>query len=189
LWKRVETQCCPPPEDDDDDSVIPKPPKHNEFGIPFNMIDPEYILKETDRSMRIITGRNPPTDYKVNPHVVDLGIDQAKIALEGNGVEVSTTIEIEDVDAVKKLREASVGIDAKDRIYDSGDVAPGDKVALIVRDGVAVDYIKVERGGGKFLYDKKAAPGAKVSEEELAGAESKARALEERIKAAREAAA
>ena len=184
LRNRVETVCCPPPPDDDDDGVIPKP-GFNDFGISANMIDTDYILKATDRSMRIITGRNPPTDYKVNPKVVDLGIDQARIALEGNGVEVTTTIEIEDVDAIKKLREASVGINPKDRIYDTGDVAPGDKVALIVRDGVAVDYVKVESGGGKFLYDKKPASGAKVPGEILAGA----KALEERLKAARAAAA
>lgn len=188
LAKQVETACCPPPKDDDD-GVLPKPPRFNDFGVPASMIDPDYILKQTDRSIRILTGRNPPTDYKVNPKVVDLGIDQARVALEGNGVEVTTTIEIEDVDAIQKLREASVGINAKDRIYDAGDVAPGDKVALIVRDGVAVDYVKVERGGGKFLYDKKAAPRAKVPGEVLAGAESKTRALEDRLKAAREAAA
>jgi len=188
LWKRVDTMCCPPPEDDDD-GVIPRPPKFTDFGVPLDRIDSEYILRETDRSIRILTGRNPPTDYKVNPHVVDLGIDQAKIALEGNGVEVATEIEIEDVDAIRKLREASVGIDAKDRINDAGDVAPGDRVALIVRDGVAVDYIKVESGGGKFLYDRKGAPGVELPDKALERAESKAAALEERLKAAREAAA
>ena len=42
---------------------------------------------------------------------------------------------------------------APDRLTDKNAVRPGDKVVLIVQDGVARDYVPVERGSGKYLFE------------------------------------
>ncbi|MEM7238868.1 MAG: hypothetical protein AAF501_13750 [Pseudomonadota bacterium] len=72
----------------------------------------------------------------------------------GPGIEITETIDLGSTDAVQTLRDRSVGIDPASLVLDAGKLQPGDKVALLIQDGVAVDYIKVEQGPGKFLFEK-----------------------------------
>ncbi|MET0179939.1 MAG: DUF6519 domain-containing protein [Novosphingobium sp.] len=157
LRKSLETKlrdsCCPaekPP-------AGPFRPKRAGWAVE-EALKPDFsaakLYQHAERSFDIFAGRAAPTEYRVNPRVVDLGIDQAKTALGGHGVEVTQTIDVGDAAAVAKLRAASSGIGAADLVRDSGAIKPGDKVALIVQDGVAVDYIKLDTGGSKPLFER-----------------------------------
>jgi hypothetical protein len=115
--------------------------------------DPQMYAMSMTRGVSIIAGAEPPTKYSVRPKVNELGIEEAKTILAGDGVDVVDTIRAGDRDAVAKLRERS-SIDADDLVRENRSVSPGDKVALIVENGVAVDYVKVESGGGKNLFDR-----------------------------------
>jgi archaellum component FlaC len=117
--------------------------------------DPRMYTKAMTRSISVLTGEEPPTRYKVQPNISDLGVEEAKTILAGDGVDVVDTIRAGDKAAVAKLRERS-SIDADDLVRENRSVSPGDKVALIVENGVAVDYVKVESGGGKNLFDRPA---------------------------------
>ena len=179
--------CCPPEEDDD--LVRPKPGKDLNLGALDSQLTPKFFGDQAEKSLRIVTGRNPPSDYAVKPNIDDLGIEQAGKALAGNGVEVVQTIDVDDAQAIEKIREASAGVNARDLVLDDGAVAPGDKVALIVKDGVAIDYVKLETGAGKFLFDKPDVKAGTFSTDVLKDAEVSTAALEARIKAADDAAA
>lgn len=142
-------------------------------------LTPERAWMDVERGARILTGRNPPSDYAVQPDIGNLGLDRARAELAGNGIEVAETIDAGDAEAIAKIRGATVGLDARDLVADRGELMPGDKVALIMQEGVAIDYVKVETGGGKFIFERPAARGAdfNLSEEVLA----QAAALDERL--------
>lgn len=178
--------CCPPEEDG---AVVgPKPGSDFSLGAIDSQLTPKFFGEQADKSLRILTGRNPPSDYLVRPDIDDLGIEQAKTALSGNGVEVTQTIDVDDADAIGKIREASAGIKARDLVLDDGSLAPGDKVALIVKDGVAIDYVKLETGGGKYIFDKPVVKGGTLSTDLGKGAELSVADLEARVKASEQAA-
>jgi hypothetical protein len=162
----LETYCCHPK---------PPPKTKPDFRIPDIIFkealkpdfDPRILTEGVTRGLSILGGAEPPTKYKVRPNIRELGIDDAKTALAGNGVDVVETIRAGDRTAVSKLREAS-SVDPDDLVLDDRTVSPGDKVALIVENGVAVDFIKVDSGGGKNLFDRPAA-GAVVPEVDFEG--------------------
>lgn len=183
---RVEAFCCPPEEDDD--IVGPKPGGGFNLGDLDAQLTPEFFGVQAEKSVRILTGRNPPSDYEVKPRIDNLGVEQAKTALSGNGVVVAETIDVNDADAIRKIREASAGVEARDLVLDDGAVKPGDKVALIVQDGVAIDYVKLETGGGKFLFEKSAAIDSGLSPGLGTKADRSVTDLEARIKATEDAA-
>ncbi|WP_111431105.1 DUF6519 domain-containing protein [Rhodobacteraceae bacterium DSL-40] len=163
LAATVKTYCCPPPEK-------PQGGIRPDLKIPDTFVaralkpdfGPNMLLDGAAQSLAILTGFTPPSDYKVSPDIGDLGIDAAKTALEGNGIEVAKTINAADAEAITKLREARVGVAPEDLVLDDGGVSPGDRVALIVQDGVAVDYIKLDTGGGKYLFER-AAPAGEIT--------------------------
>ncbi len=177
---RIEAACCPPERSSG--TVKPRPTvsmTHLEA-----QLKPTGVWQEAERGFRILQGRTPPAEYTVQPRIEDLGVDQARRALDGNGVEVTQTIDVADVAAIAKLREASVGLEARDLLGDTGAVAPGDKVALIVQNGIAIDYVKLETGAGKFTFDRAATASAGLSEEARKDFETATRALDDRIAAA-----
>jgi hypothetical protein len=155
-WREQQQQsrpdyCCPsttpgggfrPPLDD---FILP------DLGKP---ITPQFYGTHFDQHLELLTGKRPPNEYRVKPEVLDLGIEQAKVELGGNGIEIAEMIDIDDLGAVEKIRDATIGIKGSDLVLDDGAVSPGDKVALIIKDGVAIDYVKVETGAGKFLFEQ-----------------------------------
>jgi len=116
--------------------------------------DPPKMILDFERTLGRVGGWEPPSDFRVQPDITNLGIDLAKVALDGNGIRVGKTIEVDDPEAIAKLRKASVGADPDDLVVDRGGLKPGDEVALIVRDGVAIDYVKLDTGGGKYLFER-----------------------------------
>ena len=188
IWQqysqRIADYCCPPPPKPED--IFTKVPNEYDFDIRTDLTVEKIGLK-VDEGLRIVTGRKSPSDYRVKPSVDDLGIDQAKVELKGNGIEVVNTIDIGDEEAVTKIREASIGIEGQDLVLDGGEIGPGDKVALVVQDGVAIDYVKVETGAGKFLYRTDATANLATPNTNLAEAEIKAAELAAKIEAAKTA--
>ncbi|MEM7270539.1 MAG: hypothetical protein AAF401_14970, partial [Pseudomonadota bacterium] len=190
--------CCAP---------IPAPDQQDETGKPGGsfaldayklnqapqVVTPAFFGAQASKSLEIVTGQKAPNEYSVTPKVEDLSEEIAKEALAGDGIEVAQVIELNDDTAVQKLRDASVGIEAKDLVTLDQGIMPGDKVALIVQNGVAVDYVKVEEGGGKAIFDQTPITkgGASGGKEVFVvkDTEEAVKGLEDRVKAAKEAAA
>lgn len=162
---QVRTICCPEEEQGGGGVVFDRPDDFVAVAELDRRLTPDRLWLDAERGARILTGQNPPSDYSVQPKVGDLGLDQAKRLLAGNGIEVGQTIDASDAQAIAKIRGATVGLDARDLIGDRGAVMPGDKVALIMQDGVAIDYVKLETGGGKFIFDRPAISGAAISDD------------------------
>ena len=100
-----------------------------------------------------------PSDYQTEVQVDQLSPDEAKRALAGNGVEVIEEIDLDDPDAFQRIEDKTLAVDAAERLGDDGRIRPGDKVALLKQDGVARDYILLEHGAGKYLFEPEAASG------------------------------
>ncbi len=153
IARQLETYCChrktktPRPELNLPDTVLGAMLKPD--------FDERMYAMGMTRGVSILAGSEPLTRYKVSPNIGDLGVEEARTVLAGEGVDVVDTIRAGDRTAVSKLRERS-SIDPDDLVRDNRSVSPGDKVALIVENGVAVDYVKVESGGGKALFDRPA---------------------------------
>ncbi|MEM7505606.1 MAG: DUF6519 domain-containing protein [Pseudomonadota bacterium] len=202
--RRLAEACCRPPRQPGG------PLTHLDLPLaqaipPEAAAQPNFFFDRAERSFDILTGNQPANEYQVKPDVGNLATDQAELVLKGNGIEVAEAIELSDTEAVAKLREKSVGIEAQDLLFDQGKLKPGDRVALITQDGVAVDYIKLEEGPGKFIFEAReiATPGTGgtfdpgatrprdgveviFDQERLTEAENATRALEERITLVRE---
>lgn len=119
---------------------------------------PQMYAEAVTRSLSFLGGDIPPTKYTVDPPR-DLGVDEARTTLAGQGVEVVDTIPAGDRDAIDKLRAKS-SVDSVNLVRGDRSVSPGDKVAVITENGIAVDYVKLEIGGGRNLFDQPAATAA-----------------------------
>jgi hypothetical protein len=74
--------------------------------------------------------------------------------LRGTGIEVAETVDINDAKAFDVIQSKLAGVSATDILHSAGEVKPGDKVALLVQDGVARGYVLLERGSGKLPFDR-----------------------------------
>ena len=92
------------------------------------------------------------TADKTKVAVNDLSVLEAKKTLRGNGIEIVETIDINDEKALEIIAAKSVGVSSTDRLISAGEVRPGDKVGLLVQDGVARGYVLLERGSGKLPF-------------------------------------
>ncbi|HWL79631.1 MAG TPA: hypothetical protein VNR89_01640 [Roseomonas sp.] len=139
LWKHdiSEDACCPPPARPDRPPIIWDPVRP--FPVPRPPIGP------------IDPGPLSPFGG-VRPNVADLAPNVARGVLAGNGLDITTEIDLGDPAAFDKLRTATSGIDPAARLSSGAVAKPGDKVALLVQDGVARDYVILQRGTGKYLF-------------------------------------
>ena len=205
LAQRIDMFCCP---DEENQPFLGEALNRGLTGAPTHkmavrspwsplMLNAGDIADQFGDAFQRLNGMKSAADYTTRLEVDDLAEDDAVAFAKGNGVEVTGTIDVSDPDAVQKLREARGGEDVESIVAEGGKVRPGDKIALILRDGVAVDYIKVESGEGKLPFDRAAvlkdrsvSDGAvAVDAGKLAEADAVAKALEERVRLAREAAA
>ena len=154
--KRLEKFCCGRKDNGAGGGVTKPdikydPGKYEEFAA-VDLIE-EYQLEDA------FVGRPPksPTDYKRKIIVNDLSEADAKKTLIGNGIEIAVTIDVDDEKAFEIIEEKSVGISTTDQLISAGSVRPGDKVGLLVRDGVARGYVLLEKGSGKLLFSTKTA--------------------------------
>jgi hypothetical protein len=100
-----------------------------------------------------------PSDFRTNVAVGNLGAEQARTVLRGTGIEVAETVDINDAKAFEIIQSKLAGVTAADALYSAGEVSPGDKVALLVQDGVARGYVLLERGSGKLPFERAAVAG------------------------------
>jgi len=147
--------CCRPDDSDDGGGVKPgikyDPGKYADF-VAADLMD-EYKLKEA------FVGRPPklPTDIKKKIEVNDLREADAKKTLLGNGIEITATIDVDDEKAFQIIQEKTMGLTAADQLISAEEVRPGDKVGLLLQDGVARGYVLLEKGSGKLLFPTKTA--------------------------------
>lgn len=118
--------------------------------------DPPKTFTDFERILGRVGGWEAPDDFRIQPEIADLGIDVAKVALEGNGIKVARSLEVDDPDVIVKLREARVRADPDDLVVDRRGLKPGDEVALVVRDGIVLDYVKLDTGANKYLFERQA---------------------------------
>ena len=149
---RLAETCCPDPQPP---GGVVRP------GLDFTgtlQVSPDlreqFVVDRFDESFSILVGERSAADFRTVPDVANLGIDQAEGVLVGNGVEIAETIDVGDSDAISRLRGSTVGIDTTKLVFDDGKLKPGDKVALITQNGVAIDYVRVEDGPGKLIFDR-----------------------------------
>jgi len=154
---RVFARVCCGRENEDDGNGGVKPDLHYNPGkysniVAADLID-EYQLKEA------FVGRPPksPTDIKKKVAVNDLSEADAKKTLLGNGIEIAATIDVDDEMAFKTIEGKSIGISAADQLISAEMVRPGDKVGLLLQDGVARGYVLLEKGSGKLPFPTKTA--------------------------------
>ena len=176
LADRFIVACCPEPK-----TEPPKGP--GSFGTILHpdVVTTQGFINQLDTGFAIFQGRKPPNEYVTAPNIGNLSEKAAGDVLRGNGAEVIETIDIADVEAISKIQGKTVGIDAIDRVLGGTEIGPGDKVALITRNGVAVDYVKLEVGEGRYIFPAEVAKGVPD-----AGAVDR---LEARIAVAKEASA
>lgn len=92
-----------------------------------------------------------PIIWSDKPDIVDLGREAAVQVLQGHGVDVTEVIDLDEGDALAILAEKG-GVDSGQRMSRGGSIKPGDKVALLMQDGVSRGYVVLERGEGRYLF-------------------------------------
>lgn len=151
--------CCVPEKESEGGIVFEKPDLHYEY-------DPGRYRKfdavefvEDYRMIEVFTGKQPKliTDYETTIPVNDLSEADAIKTLKGNGIEIAETIDVDDSRAFEIIEEKSIGVSTTDQLISAGSVKPGDKVGLLVQDGVARGYILLEKGSGKLPFSTKTA--------------------------------
>jgi len=147
--KQISLSCCD--QEEEDDGVV-KPGQTYDPG----KYDPLDIAELADKYKLLdkFKGWPPraPMDYQTKITVNDLSEADAKEALIGNGIEITTTIDVDDPKAFEVIEEKSVDVSAFDQLISAGTVRPGDKVGLLVQGGVARGYVLLERGSGKLPF-------------------------------------
>jgi hypothetical protein len=150
LAERLAAICC---RDEDEEPDRPK-----NFGTRF-VYDPrleERSLFELTERYQLMPDLLPPPGrsiFRVQPEVHDLSVAAATDVMTGNGADVAGVIDIDDPKAIDAIKETSATFSAIDQLGDPGVLQPGDKVALLVQDGVARGYVVVERGAGKYVFE------------------------------------
>jgi hypothetical protein len=92
-----------------------------------------------------------PIIWSDNPDIVDLGEGPAIQVMQGHGVDVTEIIDLDEGDALATLAQKG-GVNSRQRMASGGAVNPGDKVALLMQDGVSRGYVVLERGDGRYLF-------------------------------------
>jgi hypothetical protein len=95
-----------------------------------------------------------PTDFKTKVDVANLSSEDARTMLRGTGIDVAETVDINDPKAFDIIQSKVAGIGATDILYSAGEVRPGDKVALLVQEGVARGYVLLARGSGRLPFER-----------------------------------
>jgi hypothetical protein len=114
---------------------------------PLGQLDPRIPI---DPIGPIIDPANPV--WTPRPNVDGLALKNATEVLHGNGIDDVQVVDLDQPGALTGILAQGGGLSLQDRIVSGDQIQPGDKVALLVQDGVARDYVVTERGSGKFLF-------------------------------------
>lgn len=166
IANRLAVSCCGPKEKDDSTDA------------PGMLYDPE---KYTRLDISELAGRRrlfdelpgwtttPAAEYKTKISLDDLNEADATKLLNGNGIEITSTINVDDPRAFEVIAEKSVGLSTTDQLISAGSVRPGDKVGLLLKDGVAKGYVLLERRSDRLSFPART---ALVSTEDSQNAEA-----------------
>lgn len=162
LAEKLSTICCV-----QEDPIVTKPPVIYDPGkyVDFRALEflNEYRIFEED------LGRppGPVIDPLIRFSADDLSLEEATKVVVGNGFELGGTIDIDDERAFELIESMSVGITPTDRLASGGNLRRGDKVALLVQDGIVRGHVLLERGSGKLPFATEVVePGFAISPEE-----------------------
>ena len=164
MAKRFAAVCC---GDRPDDS---KPPKGRLQYDPGRYAQMEFgSFTEQYKLVNTLLNRDDklPSDFVTRVAINDLSQEEAQATLRGTGIEIVETIDIDDGKAFELLEKRFAGVTPTDLLMSAGDVRPGDKVALLVQDGVARGYVLVEQGSGKLPFEAAKAATIKLSDGEI----------------------
>lgn len=93
-----------------------------------------------------------PIDRK--PDIKALGLDDARRVMMGNGAEVIDILDLGKDDALDRLLDKVGGGTVAARLEMGEGIDPGDKVAILQRAGIAQGFVVLEKGDGKYLFDR-----------------------------------
>lgn len=145
--------CCPDPHRQPDPFPDPRPQPKPKYPPELELDWTEFGVRP-DIYVNGIGGLSPTKpDYAPHIDIKDMSSSTAEHVLAGYGVEIGARIDLDDDDAVDTVVSKITNVSAEERLKGLS-LAPGDKVALIERDGVAFDYVKLEAGDGKLPYEK-----------------------------------
>ena len=150
--KALDRICCGT-NTDTGTGPVRDPGRFTKFDVAMFAEDFKLVNAFLDRPEKL------PSDFKTKVAVNSLGAEQARTVLRGTGIEVAETVDINDAKAFDIIQSKLAGVNAADILYSAGEVHPGDKVALLVQDGVARGYVLLERGTGKLPFDRAALAG------------------------------
>jgi len=151
--KALDRICCGT-DKDTGTGPVRDPGRFTKFDLPMFADDFKLVNAFLDRPERL------PSDFQTKVEIGSLGAEQARAVLRGTGIEVAETVDINDAKAFDIIQSKLAGVGTVDVLYSAGEVRPGDKVALLVQDGVARGYVLLERGTGKLPFDRAALAGA-----------------------------
>jgi hypothetical protein len=146
LAKAFDRICCG--RTDTGTGPMGDPGRFTKFDVAMFAEDFKLVNAFLDRPEKL------PSDFKTKVAVKSLGTEQARTVLRGTGIEVAETVDINDAKAFDIIQSKLAGVNATDILYSAGEVRPGDKVALLVQDGVARGYVLLERGTGKLPFER-----------------------------------
>lgn len=127
--------------------VIYDPTRYTSFD-PVRFVDEHSLVNSfLDRPEKL------PSDFTTKVEVNNLSTIDAQAALRGTGIEIAETIDINDSNAFETIEAKLTGVTPLDLLVTAEQVRPGDKVGLLVQDGVARGYVLLERGSGKLPFE------------------------------------
>ena len=145
--KALDRACCGT-STDTGTGPVRDPDRFKTFDVAMFAEDFKLVNAFLDRPEKL------PSDFTTKVAVKSLGTEQARTILRGTGIEVAETVDINDAKAFDVIQSKLAGVSATDILHSAGEVKPGDKVALLVQDGVARGYVLLERGTGKLPFDR-----------------------------------
>ncbi len=147
LAERFDKICCGEKKEGKQD-VLLDPERLARFDLPMFADDFKLVNAFLDRPEKL------PSDFKTKVTVSNLGAEDARTVLRGTGIDVAETVDINDAKAFDIIQSKFAGVNAADILYSASEVRPGDKVALLLQDGVARGYVLLERGSGKLPFER-----------------------------------
>lgn len=159
--KAFDRACCGTKKDTGA-GLMRDPDRFTKFDVAMFVEDFKLVNAFLDRPEKL------PSDFKTKVAIKSLGAEQARTVLRGTGIEVAETVDISDAKAFDIIQSKLAGVNATDILHSAGEVQPGDKVALLVQDGVARGYVLLERGTGKLPFERTLAGVATDADKTLA---------------------
>lgn len=170
--EKLREDCCPK-EKEPGGGFKPLPGGWKDKGIAFDPDVDRYKMADVLRAKGVLDavglGPKRATEVAIEVGVEEIDAKKAEKVLNAEGVDVVDRLDIDDPGALEKLDALSGNVDAIRRTTIGRRVKPGDRVVLLVKDGVSKGYAVVDSGRGRGLYESRAVDGAVEGAVEGAG--------------------